>query len=86
MASNFSIVQCLFNRDKYGPEEMQGILVKAEQDESSAAKLLADDAMDINPVRTAVLRAMGKIHPAQMDYYVDYMEMFSRLQLHCFFV
>ena len=76
MTSNFSIVQCLFNRDKYELEEMRRILVKAEQDESSAAKLLADDDMDINPVRTAVLKAMGKIHPAQMDYYVDYMEMF----------
>ena len=76
MTSNFSIVQCLFNRDKYSPEEMQRILVEAEQDESSAAKLLADDAMDTNPVRTAVLVAMGKDYPAQMKYYADYMEMF----------
>ena len=76
MTSNFSIVQCIFNRDRYRPEEMQRILVEAEQDESSAAKLLADDAMDINPVRTAVLRALGSDYPGEEQYYTAYMEMF----------
>lgn len=76
MTSNFSIVQCLFNRDKYGPEEMQRILVEAEQDESSAAKLLADDAMDTNPVRRAVLLAMGNNYPGEGQHYAAYMEMF----------
>ncbi len=76
MTSNFSIVQCIFNRGKYSPEEMQRILVEAEQDESSAAKLLADDALDINPVRTAVLQALGDDHPREGEHYVAYMEMF----------
>jgi len=76
MTSNFSIVQCIFNRDQYGPEEMQRILVEAEQDESSAAKLLADDAMDINPVGTAVLLAMGNRYPNQEVHYAAYVEMF----------
>ncbi len=76
MISNFSIVQCIFNRDQYTPEEMRRILLEAEQDESSAAKLLADDAMDINPVRTAVLLAMGNNYPNQELHYASYMEMF----------
>lgn len=76
MTSNFSIVQCIFNREQYAPEEMQRILREAEQDESSAAKLLADDAMDINPVRTAVMLAMGNNYPNQELHYVSYMEMF----------
>lgn len=76
MISNFSIVQCIFNRDQYTPAEMQRILREAEQDESSAAKLLSDDAMDINPVRTAVLLAMGNNYPNQELHYASYMEMF----------
>ena len=76
MTSNFSIVQCIFNREQYSPEEMQGILSAAEQDESSAARLLSDDAMDINPVRTAVLLAMGNDYPNQEMHYASYMEMF----------
>lgn len=76
MVSNFSIVQCIFNREQYTSEEMLRILKEAEQDESSAAKLLADDAMDINPVRTAVLLAMGNNYPNQELHYASYMEMF----------
>lgn len=76
MTSNFSIVQCIFNRDMYDPEEMRRVLVEAEQDESSAAKLLADEAMDISPVRTALLLAMGNNYPNQELHYAAYMEMF----------
>jgi len=76
MTSNFSIVQCIFNRDKYDPVEMKRILVEAEQDESSAAKLLSEEAMDFNPVRTAVLLAMGNDFPREGQYYAAYMEMF----------
>jgi len=60
----------------YGPEEMRRVLVEAEQDESSAAKLLADEAMDISPVRTALLLAMGNNYPNQELHYAAYMEMF----------
>lgn len=78
MTSNFSIVQCIFNRGRYTPEEMRTILVNAELDESSAARLLADEAMDISPVRTAVLKAMGDAYDDIHDcrYYVNYMELF----------
>ena len=76
MTSNFSIVQCIFNRGNYSPEEMRTILVNAELDESSAAQLLADDAMDVSPVRTAVLKAMGDNYIPACQYYVDYVELF----------
>ena len=73
MVSNFSIVQCIYNRGKYTPEEIRRILANAEQDESSAAKLLADDAVDVSPVRTAVLQAMGS----------DYIPACQHYSMHC---
>ncbi|BAL84132.1 hypothetical protein SELR_24240 [Selenomonas ruminantium subsp. lactilytica TAM6421] len=76
MVSNFSIVQCIYNRGKYTPEEIRRILANAEQDESSAAKLLADDAVDVSPVRTAVLQAMGSDYIPACQHYPAYVELF----------
>ena len=76
MTSNFSIVQCIFNRGNYSPEEMRTILANAEVDESSAAQLLAEDAMDVNPVRTAVLKAMGDEYIPACQHYPAYVELF----------
>lgn len=76
MTSNFSIVQCIYNRGTYTPEEMRKILADAEQDESSAARLLADDAVDISPVRTAVLKAMKNENGSVCQHYAAYVELF----------
>ncbi|SHK52107.1 Chemotaxis protein CheX, a CheY~P-specific phosphatase [Selenomonas ruminantium] len=76
MISNFSIVQCIFNQGKYSPEEMRTILADAELDESSAAQLLADDAVDISPIRTAVLKATGDELASVSDHYAAYVELF----------
>lgn len=76
MISNFSIVQCIFNQGKYSPEEMRTILANAELDESSAAQLLADDAVDISPIRTAVLKAMGDDYAPVSEHYAAYVELF----------
>lgn len=75
MTSNFSIVQCIFNSGKYSPEEMRTILADAEQDESSAARLLPDDAVDISPIRTAVLKAMGDDYISVCQHYPAYVEL-----------
>ncbi|MBP3780686.1 MAG: chemotaxis protein CheX [Selenomonas sp.] len=85
MTNDFSIVQCIYNRSHYPPEEMQKILQAAEEDESSAAKLLADNAVDIAPYRTAVLKAMGDDFPREGVWYAKYVELFMnglKEQLH----
>ena len=85
MTNDFSIVQCIYNRSHYSPEEMQKILVAAEQDESSAARLLADDAIDIAPVHTAVLKALGDEYPQEGSWYVKYVDLLMsalKQQLH----
>ncbi|MBQ2136701.1 MAG: hypothetical protein II430_01995, partial [Selenomonas sp.] len=78
MANDFSIVQCIYNHSHYPPEEMQKILAAAEQDESSAAKLLADEAVDIAAYHTAVLKAMGDIFPQEWNWYAQYVELFMK--------
>ena len=76
MISNFSIVQCIFNQGRYSPEEMRTILANAELDESSAAQLLADDAVDVSPIRTAVSKAMGDDYTPVCKHYAAYVELF----------
>lgn len=76
MRNNFSLAQCLYNEGGSAKDNVQDLLAAAEQDESLLAKHFTNDELDNCPIRTAVQLAAGDAYEAELELYINYMEIF----------